>query len=47
LQEYLNMELYGYGPQPVLASPRSSRVRDISHQIKSQIAKGVQQLSCH
>jgi hypothetical protein len=47
LQVSLNMELYGYGPQPAIAPPPASRFHDVSDALKSQIAKGVQQLSCH
>ena len=43
----LNMELHDYGPQPVVAPPPSSQVTDISDKLRSQVAKGVQQLSCH
>jgi hypothetical protein len=47
LSESLNMELHDYGPQPVIAPPPSSQVTDISDTLKSQVAKGIQQLSCH
>lgn len=47
LQMSLNMELYGYGPQPVIAPPPASQFHDVSDALKSQIARGVQQLSCH
>jgi hypothetical protein len=46
LQESLNYELYGYGPQAVLAPPPASQVTDISDRLRSQIAKGLQELSC-
>ncbi len=47
LSESLNMELHDYGPQPVVAPPPSSQVTDISDTLKSQVAKGVRELSCH
>jgi hypothetical protein len=47
LSESLNMELHDYGAQPVLSPPPSSQVTDISDTLRSQIAKGAQQLSCH
>jgi hypothetical protein len=47
LSESLNMELHDYGPQPVVAPPPASQVTDISDTLKSQVAKGVQELSCH
>jgi hypothetical protein len=46
LGEDVNMELHDYGPQPVPVAPSSSQVTDISDTLRSQIAKGVQQLSC-
>ena len=46
LQESLNYELYGYGPQAVPAPPPASQVTDISDRLRSQIAAGLQQLSC-
>ena len=47
LSESLNMELHDYGPQPVVAPPPPSQVTDISNTLKSQVAKGIQQFSCH
>jgi hypothetical protein len=47
LSESVNMELHDYGAQPVVAPPPSSQVTDISDRLKSQIAKGIQQLNCH
>jgi hypothetical protein len=46
LQESLNYELYGYGPQAVPAPPPASQVTDISDRLRSQIVAGLQQLSC-
>lgn len=46
LQESLNYELYGYGPQAVPAPPPASQATDISDRLRSQIAAGLQQLSC-
>src|SRR3984885_6651184 len=46
LHESLNYELYGYGPQPVLAPPPASQVTDITARLKAQVAKGLQELSC-
>jgi hypothetical protein len=47
LQESLNMELYGYGQQPVLEPPAASQVTDISNKLKAQVAKDLAKLSCH
>jgi hypothetical protein len=46
LQESLNMELHGYGAQPVLDPPSSSQVTDVTAKLKAQVAKGLEDLSC-
>jgi hypothetical protein len=46
LQESLNYELFGYGPQPVPTPPPASQVTDVSSRLSSQLAHGLQQLSC-
>ena len=46
LQESLNYELFGYGPQAVPAPPPASQVTDITARLKAQVAKGLQELSC-
>jgi hypothetical protein len=48
LHESLSMELYDYGSQqPVVQTPPSSEVTDITSRLKTEVAKGLEQLSCH
>lgn len=48
LRESLSMELYDYGSQqPVVQTPSSTEVTDITASLKAEVAKGLEQLSCH
>ncbi len=45
--ESFNLELFGYGRQPVIAPPPASEVADVDAQVKAELAKGLAQLTCH
>jgi hypothetical protein len=47
LQETMSMDLYDYGRQPVVSPPPASQVTDIAAKVKSEVAQGLAQISCH
>jgi hypothetical protein len=47
VQEAIDIDLYDYGRQPVVAPPPASQVSDVDARIKAELAKSIAQLSCH
>lgn len=47
LQETMSIDLYDYGRQPVVSPPPASQVTNIAAKVKSEVAQGLAQLSCH
>jgi hypothetical protein len=47
VQEAIDIDLYDYGRQPVVAPPPASQVSDVDAKIKADLVKGLAQLSCH
>jgi hypothetical protein len=47
VHESFGIDLYGYGPQPVVTPPPASQVTDIDPQLKLAAAKALATLGCH
>jgi hypothetical protein len=40
------MDLYDYGPQPVVVVPSPSQATDITQELKARVSQTLAQLSC-
>jgi hypothetical protein len=46
LADQIAMDIYGYGPQPVVSVPPASQTTDITGALRSRISQSLAQLSC-
>ena len=46
LTDAISMDLYDYGPQPVVTAPAPSQATDITQALRSRVAQTLAQLSC-
>lgn len=46
LTDSISMDLYDYGPQPVVAVPSPSQATDITQELKARVSQTLAQLSC-